>query len=208
VTNTTHVLVSQAELADELAVNYQKRLAYAENEIRVYRLISQRYIRYREDLEELHKTHADMVVKKASLHRLCCDLAPRSFRQVKDITIGFVHWGVGLLISHRSLIRANKEEKDDRVTQLEDFIANLGIEAPTERKPKKQRTDQLGIGAGHQWTEETTKDLKTIAGLRPGQRLAALENLRETEACEKELTRQFIVRQNTLESLVLPEHFK
>jgi hypothetical protein len=29
-------LVSQAELADELAVNYQKRLAHAENEIRVY----------------------------------------------------------------------------------------------------------------------------------------------------------------------------
>ena len=46
------------------------------------------------------------------------------------------------MISHRSLIRANKE-KDDRVTQLEDFIANLGIEAPTERKPKKQRTNQL-----------------------------------------------------------------
>eukprot|EP01046_Picozoa_sp_COSAG06_P021978 COSAG06_NODE_1679_length_8738_cov_49.835050_9_plen_126_part_00 len=63
------LVVSQAKLADALAVSYQKRLAHAENEIRVYKRISRRYIRYREDLEDPHKTHADTLVKKASLHR-------------------------------------------------------------------------------------------------------------------------------------------
>eukprot|EP01046_Picozoa_sp_COSAG06_P001525 COSAG06_NODE_50_length_28525_cov_88.227010_23_plen_205_part_00 len=42
-------LVNQAELADELAVNYQKRLAHAENEVRVYKAITRRHLRYRVD---------------------------------------------------------------------------------------------------------------------------------------------------------------
>ena len=57
-------LVNQAELADELVVNYQRQLAHAENEVRIYKEIAQRHLRYRGDLEDLRKTHADTVVKK------------------------------------------------------------------------------------------------------------------------------------------------
>jgi len=201
-------LVNQAELADELVVNYQRQLAHAENEVRIYKEIARRHLRYRGDLEDLRKTHADTVVKKASLHRLCRDLAPRSFREVKEVTLGFIRWGVTLLLSNRSLAWSNKQNRD-RIEELEDQLAALGLQESEERKSKKQRTNLLGITDGHRWTEATTKDLKAIAGIEPKEpqeRLAALENLQDTADCQEELSRQFTVRQKEFPEL--PEQFK
>ena len=202
-------LVNQAELADELVVNYQRRLAHAEKEVRIYKDIARRHLEYglkhRGDLEDLRKTHADTVVKKASLHRLCRDLSPRSFREVKEVTLGFIRWGVTLLLNNRSLARSNKQNCD-RIEELEDQLAALGIQGSEERNSKKQRTNLLGISDGHRWTEATTKDLKAIAGVKPEERLAALENLQNTVDCQEELLRQFTVRQK--EYPELPEQFK
>ena len=199
------LLVSQAELSDEIAVNYQRQLDWAEKEIRVYKQISRQYIGYRRDLEDLQQTHADTVVKKASLHRLCRDLAPRSFREVKEVSLGFIRWGVTLLLSNRSLAWSNKQNRD-RIEELEDQLAALGIQESEERKSKKQRTNLLDISDGHRWTEATTKDLKAIAGVKPNERLAALENLQDTADCQEELSRQFTVRQKEFPEL--PEQFK
>ena len=202
-------LVNQAELADELVVNYQRQLAHAEKEVRIYKEIARKHleygIRYRGDLEELRTTHADTVVKKANLHRLCRDLVPRSFREVKDVTLGFILWGVNLLLSNHSLARSNKQDRD-RIKELEDQLAALGIQESEERNSKKQRTNLLGISDGHRWTEATTKDLKAIAGIKPEERLAALENLQDTADCQEELSRQFTVRQKEFPEL--PEQFK
>jgi hypothetical protein len=200
-------LVNQAELADELVVNYQRQLAHAEKEVRIYKEIARKHleygIRYRGDLEELRTTHADTVVKKANLHRLCRDLVPRSFREVKDVTLGFIRWGVTLLLSNRSLAKSNKQDRD-RIKELEDQLAALGIQESEERNSKKQRTNLLGISDGHRWTEATTKDLKAIAGIKPEERLAALENLQDTADCQEELSRQFTVTSFPK----LPEQFK
>jgi hypothetical protein len=198
-------LVNQAELADELVVNYQRQLAHAENEVRIYKEIARRHLRYRGDLEDLRKTHAETVIRKASLHRVCRDLAPRSFREVKEVTLGFIRWGVTLLLSNRSLAWSNKQQRDE-IEELKDQLAALGLQESEERKSKKQRTDLLGISDGHRWTEATTIHLKAIAGVEPEERLAALENLQNTADCQEELGRQCTVRQKEFPEL--PEQFK
>jgi hypothetical protein len=136
---------------------------------------------------------------------LCRDLAPRSFREVKEVSLGFIRWGVTLLLSNRSLAWSNKQNRD-RIEELEDQLAALGIQESEERKSKKQRTNLLDISDGHRWTEATTKDLKAIAGVEPEERLAALENLQDTADCQEELSRQFTVRQKEFPEL--PEQFK
>jgi hypothetical protein len=124
---------------------------------------------------------------------------------VKEVSLGFIRWGVTLLLNNRSLALCKKQQ-GDRIEELEDQLAALGIQESEERKSKKQRTNLLGITDGHRWTEATTKDLKAIAGVEPEERLAALENLQETADCQEELSRQFTVRQKEFPEL--PEQFK
>ena len=109
------------------------------------------------------------------------------------------------MLSNRSLAWSNKQNRD-RIEELEDQLAALGIQESEERKSKKQRTNLLDISDGHRWTEATTKDLKAIAGVEPEERLAALENLQNTADCQEELSRQFTVRQKEFPEL--PEQFK
>ena len=127
---------------------------------------------------------------------------------MKEVSLGFIRWGVTLLLSNRSLAWSNKQQRDE-IEELKDQLAALGLQESEERKPKKQRTDLLGISDGHRWTEATTKDLKAIAGIEPKEpqeRLAALENLQNTADCQEELSRQFTVRQKEFPEL--PEQFK
>ena len=124
---------------------------------------------------------------------------------MKEVSLGFIRWGVTLLLSNRSLAWSNKQNRD-RVEELEDQLAALGIQPSEERKSKKRRTNLLDISDGHRWTEATTKDLKAIAGVKPNERLAALENLQDTADCQEELSRQFTVRQKEFPEL--PEQFK
>ena len=127
---------------------------------------------------------------------------------MKEVTLGFIRWGVTLLLSNRSLARSSKQDRD-RIEELEGQLAALGFQESEERKSKKQRTDLLGISDGHRWTEATTKDLKAIAGIGlvdPEEKLAALENLQNTADCQEELSRQFTVRQKEFPEL--PEQFK
>jgi hypothetical protein len=124
---------------------------------------------------------------------------------VKEVSLGFIRWGVTLLLNNRSLALCKKQQ-GDRIEELEDQLAALGIQESEERKSKKQRTNLLDISDGHRWTEATTKDLKAIAGVEPEERLAALENLQDTADCQEELSRQFTVRQKEFPEL--PEQFK
>jgi hypothetical protein len=109
---------------------------------------------------------------------------------------------------HQSHIARPNKRKDDRIKKLEDQLAALGLQESEERNSKKQRTNLLGISDGHRWTEATTKDLKAIAGVKPEERLAALENLQNTADCQEELSRQFNETERLKEFPELPEQFK
>ena len=101
---------------------------------------------------------------------------PNPHRPVSALRVSTVEWAAG-------------------ENALQQSITNSLTAAATHRRIVSLRPKALSAAA-----------VMMAMMVKPGQKLAALEDLRETAACEKELTRQFTVWQKEFPEL--PEHLK